>query len=124
MKQCSPRAQSTMSGLPLTLLTVSSLLLILGSVAPAESEVSLMSQNPVAAWFQNMMGIETNPVSRIRRDADKKEEQKSKIGRNRGRISSFARCERESLISILSVSFIYQAFCLRVVLIVWLPFYY
>merc|ERR1712241_905462 len=83
MKQCSPRAQSTMSGLPLTLLTVSSLLLILASVAPVESEVSLMSQNPVAAWFENMMGIETNPVSRIRRDADKKEEQKSKIGRKK-----------------------------------------
>ena len=83
MKQCSPRVQSTMSGLPLTLLTVSSVLLILGSVAPAESEVSLLSQNPVAAWFENMMGIETNPVSRIRRDADKKEEQKSKIGRKK-----------------------------------------
>ena len=42
-----------------------------------------MSQNPVAAWFENMMGIETNPVSRIRRDAHKKEEQKSKIGRKK-----------------------------------------
>merc|ERR1711902_396766 len=83
MKQCSPRAQSTMSGLPLTLLTVSSVLLILGSVSPAESEVSLMSQNPVAAWFENMMGIETNPVSRIRRDADKKEEKKGKTGRKK-----------------------------------------
>ena len=42
-----------------------------------------MSQNPVAAWFENMMGIETNPVSRIRRDADKREEQKGKIGRKK-----------------------------------------
>ena len=72
MKQCSPSVPSTMSGLPLTLLTVSTVLLFLGSVAPAESEVSLMSPNPVAAWFENMMGMETNPVSRIRRDADKK----------------------------------------------------
>ena len=80
MKQCSPSVPSTMSGLPLTLLTVSTVLLTLGSVAPAESEVSLMSPNPVAAWFENIMGIGTNPVSRIRRDADKKEEQKGKIG--------------------------------------------